>query len=69
MNIFGGTIHALPFSDEVLLGTNTHGFFSGSTQWPDGLPSGTEAWFQFLVEDPSVIFGITLSNGLKATTP
>ena len=29
----------------------------------------SELWFQFLVQDISVIWEITLSNALKATTP
>lgn len=52
ISAFGGTIHAFPFSDEVLLGTTPSGGFFGQTTWPTGLPTGTEAWFQFLVEDP-----------------
>ena len=37
--------------------------------WPPGLPTGSEVWFQFLVEDGSTAAGITLSNGVRATTP
>jgi hypothetical protein len=33
------------------------------------VPSGSEIWFQFIVSDPSVIWDLTLSNGLKAMTP
>jgi hypothetical protein len=40
-----------------------------STTWPTGIPPGTEAWFQFLIQDLSVLWDITLSNAVKATTP
>lgn len=29
----------------------------------------TSLWFQFLVKDASVSYGLTLTNGLLATTP
>ncbi len=66
---FGGTVHATPFANQFLFFADAAGEFSAYTNWPEGLPPGTEAWFQFLVQDPSVVWGITLSNGLKATTP
>lgn len=45
------------------------GAFFWATTWPAGIPSGTNAWFQFVVQDLSTIHGLTLSNGLRATTP
>jgi hypothetical protein len=33
------------------------------------VPSNTGFWFQFVVEDLSVVYGMTLSNAVKATTP
>ena len=68
-SFFGGTLHATPFSSQYALPADASGSFSAYTTWPDGLPPGTEAWFQFIVQDPSVLWGLTLSNGLKATTP
>jgi YVTN family beta-propeller protein len=66
---FGGTIHATPFAQQFLFFANGTGGFSVSTTWPGGIPPGTNAWFQFFVQDVSVIWGITLSNALKITTP
>jgi len=68
-NFFGGTIHALPYSTQLVFFTNPAGVFSGTASWPTGIPAGTNAWFQFLVADNSVIWGITMSNGVKVTTP
>ena len=65
----GGTVHAFPFNSQLLLFTNGSGGFNAATAWPLGLPSGVDVTFQFLVEDGSTIYGITLSNGLRATTP
>ncbi len=65
----GGTVHAFPFSSQLFLFADAGGAFSGATTWPTGVPSGTEVFFQFIVQDLSVPDGLTLSNGLKATTP
>lgn len=65
----GGTVHAYPFNSQLLLFSNPGGGFSAATTWPVGLPPGIDVTFQFLVEDLSTIYGITLSNGLRATTP
>jgi len=45
------------------------GTFNGSAYWPAGIPSSTQVWFQFLVQDTTVPAGITLSNGLKLDVP
>jgi len=66
---FGGTIHALPFSRQFLFVADGSGAFAVSTTWPAGVPAASEAIFQFLVADGSVLWGITLSNALLATTP
>ena len=65
----GGTVHATPFSSQFLFNANAAGAVSLGVTWPAGIPSGTEAWFQFFAADPSVVWGITLSNALKITTP
>jgi hypothetical protein len=54
---------------QVLLFADSGGGLSVSTAWPVGVPPGTEVTFKFVVEDLSSIHGITLSNGLLATTP
>ncbi len=65
----GGTVHAFPFSSQLFFTADGSGAFVGATTWPTGLPSDTQVWFQFLVQDGSVPDGITLSNALLATTP
>ena len=65
----GGTVHAWPFNNQFLFPVDASGALSVSTIWPAGVPSGTPVWFQFIVQDGSSIHGITLSNGLLATTP
>jgi len=69
VSALGGTVHATPFSSQFLFNANPAGAVSLAVAWPVGIPSGTEAWFQFFAADPSVIWGITLSNALKITTP
>jgi hypothetical protein len=65
----GGTVWTVPANIDILLFADPSGNFEASGLWPPGLPPGIEIWFQMAVEDVSVIYGITLSNGLKATTP
>ena len=64
-----GTVHAFPFANQIVFFANPSGVFVGATAWPVGIPSGTQVFFQFLVQDFSSIHDITLSNGLRATTP
>ena len=66
---FGGTVFTLPFNTQLILPSSPAGTFSASTAWPIGVPSGTDVWFQFVMQDTSVVQGITISNGLKGTTP
>ncbi|MHC5212511.1 MAG: RCC1 domain-containing protein [Planctomycetota bacterium] len=65
----GGTVHANPPVTEFLLSAGAGGYLFVETTWPPGVVSGAEFWFQFLVQDPSVAPGITLSNGLKMQVP
>jgi hypothetical protein len=65
----GGTVHTFPFGSQLLFFSNASGGFSAAASWPPGIPPGTEAYFQFFVDDPSVIWGLTLSNAVRGTTP
>ena len=69
LNAFGGTIHANPFANQFFFFSDASGGWTATVPWPAGIPAGTEVWFQFLVEDVTSIYGIILSNGVKATTP
>jgi len=66
---FGGTVFTLPFNTQIIVPSSPAGTFSASTTWPVGVPSNTSVWFQFAMQDLSVVQGITISNGVKATTP
>ncbi len=65
----GGTVHAFPFANQFFFFANISGAFGANVTWPTGLPSGLQATFQFIVQDASVPDGLTLSNGVLATTP
>jgi len=66
---FGGTVHALPAATQFLLAANGAGALHAAATWPGGIASRTSVSFQFLVKDASSSWGLTLSNGLRATTP
>jgi len=65
----GGFVHATPTVLSVAVNADAGGSFSTSAVWPAGVPSCAEMWVQFLVSDPSVLSGITLSNAVKAMAP
>ena len=54
---------------QIFVDVVNSGGFSAAASWPPGIPPGTEAYFQFFVDDPSVIWGLTLSNAVRGTTP
>ena len=64
-----GTVHAVPFASELLVVADAGGSFSAATTWPAAVPPVSQVWFQFVVQDASSIYGITLSSGLLASTP
>ncbi len=65
----GGTIYAFPFNSQIFAATNDAGHIYASTTWPAGLPSGTDHYWQVLVDDPASIHGLTISNAVHGTTP
>ena len=65
----GGTVHAAPFSQQLFRVADGAGQTSDGGLWPAGVPAATELTLQFIVEDATVLPGLTLSNGLRATTP
>jgi hypothetical protein len=67
--VLGGTVYPLPPQRQFLVFSDAAGAFSVSAPWPPGVPTGTEMWLQFLIEDSSVPAGITPSNAVKASTP
>lgn len=67
--LLGGTVHAFPFFNQKLIVANPQGEYSLSITWPAGFPPGASIWGQFLIQDPSLADGFSLSNAIKATIP
>ncbi len=65
----GGDVYAFPYTAQVLAATDDGGMLDVTTTWPGGLPTGTEAWWQVVVQDGSSIHGLVLSNAVKSTSP
>jgi hypothetical protein len=60
----------VPSPDIILLfPSNGGGELQGSASWPEGVPSGTQTFFQFWVFDPGGPLGFAASNALRATAP
>ena len=68
-NALGGTIHAFPYSSQILRLSSATGSYSVSLTWPPGIAPGIDLYLQFLVQDFTVPDKITLSNAVTATTP
>jgi len=69
-NFFGGTVYpAVPPNLQLFQFADGAGTLSVGVPWPAGIAPGLELYTQFLIEDPTVIWGITLSNAQMATTP
>jgi hypothetical protein len=69
INAVGGTLFPLPADIKLILAADAFGIFQVSIPWAAGAPPSTEVWWQMIVQDNSSVHGITLSNGLKSTTP
>jgi len=67
--VWNGTVYSLPFTTQIFVFSNGDGAFNASTNWPAGLPSGINATWQFVCEDNSVVWGGTISNAVRSTTP
>jgi len=65
----GGTLHSFPFANQILVAADGAGSFSASAPWSSGVPAGTQAWWQFVCEDTSTVYEVTLSNGVRSTAP
>jgi hypothetical protein len=65
----GGTLHAFPYDASFVLLSDASGGINISASVAAGAPAGTEITFQYICKDAANPHGITLSNGLKGTTP
>ncbi|RKY18287.1 MAG: hypothetical protein DRQ55_13735 [Planctomycetota bacterium] len=65
----GGTLKPFPFFDPVILNTSVSGTISSSFVMPAGVPTGTELWVQWAIQDAAAIKGVALSNAILGLTP
>ncbi len=63
----GGTVYPNPPVRQFLRVADGAGSFGQSLVWPT-TPAGIDVYLQFIVQDASVIHGLTLSDGIVATT-
>jgi hypothetical protein len=66
---FGGTVFPSPVDVALLVTTDAGGEVHLEGRWPAGIAPVTDVWFQMVIQDGSAAYGVTLSNGLRATTP
>jgi hypothetical protein len=69
VNAVGGTIYANPFDLQLILAADAGGQFGLTAPVAPGGVPGVDIYFQFIVQDLSVPYKITLSNAVMATTP
>lgn len=65
----GGVVVPAPDLTLGLFFTNGSGVLVLGANWPPGLPSGAQLYFQEWIVDPAGPAGLAASNGLKATVP
>ena len=64
----GGTLFTVPADQYLTRRANAMGKRSISATWSGGLPPGFDVWLQYIVVDPGVPDGTTISNSIKLTT-
>lgn len=65
----GGTLIAVPPLFTINLTTSPSGELFLPFVWPAGVPSGTELYFQYAIQDGGATQSVALSNGLQAVAP
>jgi hypothetical protein len=65
----GGTLKPVPFLPPVFLTTSSTGTISIPFLMPLGIPSGTEIWVQWAIQDAAAVKGVALSNAILGVTP
>jgi N-acetylmuramoyl-L-alanine amidase len=67
---FGGQLYPFPAPRLLTLVIDASGGAQGSGEWPAGVPSGTQVWFQLAVVDALVPdHGVALSDALVGLAP
>ncbi len=64
----GGTVHAHPWTIQMLMATDAAGGLSLGTTWPAGIPADLDLYVQMICQDTSVPDDLTLSNAITART-
>ena len=67
--IFGGILHTNPADAILSLSTNAQGRLNVPFNWPPAMTSGVSLTFQVGTIDLANPFFVSLSNGLRGTTP
>jgi hypothetical protein len=66
----GGTLSTVPVAFQLPLISMPDGKWTVTwPEWPAGIPSGFELYFQVAVPDPAAPQGVAISNLLRATQP
>ncbi|MFT7463518.1 MAG: hypothetical protein ACI9EF_001862 [Pseudohongiellaceae bacterium] len=65
----GGLLLPNPFFAPLITMTSGTGNFPLPFVMPAGAPAGTELWVQWAIQDAAAVAGVSLSNGVKGTTP
>lgn len=65
----GGTLVPVPFFDPVILNTSPAGAIPIPFVMPSGVPTGTEIWVQWAIQDSGAVQGVALSNAILGVTP
>jgi hypothetical protein len=65
----GGTVVPFPFLPPIALTTEPEGGITLPFHMPVGVPSGTDLWAQWAIQDDAAVAGVALSNALRGLTP
>jgi hypothetical protein len=65
----GGLLHTIPIDGQIDLNTDAGGQIYFLANWPAGLPTGVDIWYQYGIADATTAKGASLSNAVKNTLP
>jgi len=65
----GGTLMPAPFMAPLMHTTSAFGEILVPFRMPEGLPTGTELWAQWAIQDAAAVGGVALSNAIMGVVP
>lgn len=65
----GGTLQTFPFLPPLFFATDGAGEIALAFQLPQGVPPGSELWFQWAIADGAAVKGVSLSNAVSVVAP